>query len=189
MAELTKFLSGTHASLLDGKTILSGAKEINVTAWSYSSQTGAWTLTPSATGIPLESIVADSLTISQDDPEENNIECETSDAPIKSVVTQGAYHIEMTCADLQSDIMTTLLGYEEVTGGYLIAPTAKPDLYVAIEIVFDNKTLVCPKVNLASKLDVSSVKSETAKVTISGTLEEYEVTTGKKTPFFIFTRA
>lgn len=186
---LAKFLSGTHASILDGKVVLSGAKEINVTKWTYSSNT--WSLSPSSSGIPLESIVADSLTITQDDPEESTIECETSDAPIKSVVKQGKYTISMTCADIQKDILTNLLGYTAIasSGGtgsdYIIAPNGVTTQYVAIEIVFDTHTLVCPKVQLASKIDASSLKTETVKCTISGTMEEYEVAAGKKTPFFI----
>lgn len=197
---LTNFLSGAHSSIINGKLVLSNPTAINVTAWTESG--GSWSLNPAGTGIPLESIVRDSLTISQDDPEESTIDCETSDSPIKTVTKQGAWHIEMTCADLQPAIMTALMGYENVTstgetpdsgnGDYTIAPTTMPQKYVAIEIVFTDATLVCPKVQLTSKLDASSLSSETVKVTISGTLEEYEIPSGtpgtgsgKKTPFFI----
>lgn len=187
---LAKFLSGTHASLLDSKLVLSGATAINVTKWVYSGS--AWSLTASSSGIPLESIVADSLAISQDDPETSNIECETSDSPIKSVTKQGAWNITMTCADIQKDILTNLLGYQGITSSgsagsdYIIAPNSTLDSYVAIEILFgDTASLVCPKVHLTSKIDASNLKSETVKCTISGVLEEYEISSGKKTPFFI----
>lgn len=191
---LANFLSGTHASILDGKLVLSGATAINVTKWVYNGS--AWSLTTSSAGIPLESIVADSLAITQDDPETSTIDCETSDSPIKSVTRMGSYTITMTCADIQKDILTTLLGYEGITSGgsagsdYIIAPSSQKDNYVAIEILFgDQCSLVCPKVQLTSKIDASNLKSETVKCTISGTMEEYEIASGKKTPFFVNQKA
>lgn len=191
---LAKFLSGTHTSIINNKLVLSNPTDILVTEWNESG--GTWTLNTSSNGIPLESIVRDSLTISQDDPEETNIDCETSDSPIKTVTKQGAWHIEMTCADLQPEVMAALMGYQNLTiagetpssgnGDITVAPTKMPQKYVAIEIVFDDASLVCPKVQLTSKLDASSVSSETVKVTISGTLEDYTIgSSGVKTPFFI----
>lgn len=191
-------------SLTNTRIVLSNPSGINVTMWSNTG--GTWTLpTTNQINIPLENIVRDSLTISQDDPEESTIDCETSDSPIKTVTKQGAWHIEMTCADLQEEIVTNLLGYESITneggtptgtnpGDYLLAPTSTPDLYAAIEILFESqsRSLVCPRVKLTSKLDASSLSSETVKITISGTLEEYEIPSatpgtgsGKKGPFFI----
>lgn len=188
---LSPFLSGTHASIINNKLVLSNPTAINVTEWTYSG--GTWSLTTSATGIPVESIVRDSLTISQDDPETTTIDCETSDSPIKSVTKAGAWHIEMTCADLQASILKTLAGYSQcsatgTTGtDYTVAPTTMPQKYVAIEIVFGEiASFVCPKVQLTSKTDMSSLSSETGKIALSGTLEEYQIGESNiKTPFFI----
>ena len=191
---LSPFLSGTHASIINNKLVLSNPTAINVTKWTYSG--GAWSLTTSTTGIPLESIVRDSLSITQDDPEETTIDCETSDSPIKSVTKAGAWHIEMTCADLQASILKDLCGYQQcsttgTTGtDYTVAPQTMPQQYVAIEILFgDQASLVCPKVQLTSKLDASSISSETVKVTVSGVLEDYQIgSSDVKTPFFINTK-
>lgn len=187
---LSRFLSGTHVGTDTTKLVLSGVTKIIVTPWTYSAQTGAWTLTPSTAGIYLDNIIADTVTISQDDPSESSIDCETRDEPIKKVVTNGSYNIEMTSADIQKEILVKLFGYtEDSTNGRIYAPASYKEMYVAMELTFggegtETTSLVCPKVQISSKIDASSLKSETVKGTISGTLMSYAFD-NYSTPFFV----
>lgn len=193
MATISRYtVDASPDSLLSGKVVLSGAKQIVFTPFN---QAGT---APGSDSYFLESIIADTLSITQDDPETNSIECETSDTAIKTTVVEGSYNIEMTCADIQKDILEKLLGFGTSTsvapaGGtgtlnVAYAPESHSDRYCAIEIVFDDAILVCPKVNITSKIDISSVKTETCKATISGTMELYNIGTAGspiKTPFFV----
>lgn len=190
---LSRFLSGTHTSTDGTKKVLSGATKIIVTPWTYDATNG-WTLDPTSSGYTLDNIIADSVTISQDDPEENTIDCETRDEPIKKTVTNGNYNIEMTSADIQKAILVNLFGFtEDSTNGRVYAPNSYKEIYAAIEITFggentETDSLVCPKVQLSSKIDASSLKSETVKGTISGTCMSYTFGTGSSaysTPFFL----
>lgn len=143
----------------------------------------------------LESVVADTTTISQDDPETQTIDCETSDSPILETTKLGKYTIEMTSADIKASILTKCLGFTEGTstlGGEnsFFAPTAYKPIYAMLRIVMDKVMFVLPKVKLASKLDASSLKTDVAKGTISGTAFEIGVkvgnaTTAVKCPFLI----
>lgn len=188
---LNRFTQG-QATPLGTKLVLSGVNKIVITPFVGSA--------PGLNSYSLDSIIADSLTISQDDPETNSIECETSDTAIKTTVKEGSYHIEMTNADINKDILEECLGYTYSTSisqtgssgaslNVAYAPESRTDRYVTIEIVFENQAvLVCPKVNLASKIDISSVKSEVVKATISGEMEIYNIGTTNNpinTPFFV----
>lgn len=185
---LTRFITTTPTSLINGKLVLSGATKIILTPYS-NGEIGS-------TSYELESIVADSLAITQDDPETNSIDCETSDTPIKTTKKEGAYNISMTNVDIQKTILTSVFGFVEksITVGSgtvtaAVAPESDTDRYACIEIVFgDDAELVCPKVNLATKVDVSSVKRETVKCSIEGSCELATIGTGAaafKTPFFV----
>lgn len=190
MATFQRFLTGTHTSTDATKVVLSGATKIIFVPWTPNSSTGVLELDPSDNGFMLDNIIADSVTITQDDPTENTIDCETRDEPIKKVVTNGNFNIEMVSADIQEDILVNLFGYtKDATNGRIYAPAAYQEKFVAIEITFggensENISLVCPKVQISSKIDASSLKSETVKGTISGTLLSYNNGT-YSTPFFV----
>lgn len=194
MAAITKYTQGSPTAFDGNKTVLDGLEKIIFTPYVAGE--------PGNKSYLLESIVADSVSITQDDPSTNNIDCETSDTPIKTTTVQGGYTIEMVNADFRKDLLQKVLGYEAPSNitpmgsssgatamNIAIAPESTPTLYCCIELVFhEDAILVCPKVNLASKIDISSVKTETCKVTISGSLEAYNIGTPQSpinTPFFV----
>lgn len=192
MSGLSRFLSGSHTATDSSKVVLSGVTKIIFVPWTNSG--GTWSLTPSGAGYTLDNIVADSVSISQDDPEENTIDCETRDEPIKKTVVNGNFNIEMVSADIQEAILTNLFGYtKDATNGYIYAPSQYKEIFCAIEITFGGEgtetvSLVCPKVQLSSKIDASSLKTETVKGTISGTCMSYTIGSGSSaynTPFFV----
>lgn len=175
---------------LNNRLVLSGATKIIITPYVFSNN--AWSI--GSTSYYLDNILADSVAISQDDPEENTIDCETRDEPIKKTVVNGNFNIEMTSADIQKDIMVNCFGYTyDQTNGYIYAPANYKEIYAAIEVTFggentENASLVCPKVQLSSKIDASSLKTETVKGTISGTCMSVTIGEGNAaytTPFII----
>lgn len=147
------------------KRILSKATKITLNPWTDS------TTPPSAstTALTLDAIVADSTTITQEDPTTETIECETSDAPIVEVITAGKYTLEMTSADISDDVLTKALGWTAAGTDGIAAPASYVDKFAVVEITFSGSKIVLPKVQLSSKLDASSLKSNVVKGTISGT--------------------
>lgn len=57
----------------------------------------------------LEDVVEDTTSISQDDNDVNDIECETSDSPIISIVKLGKYQFTAEVADTQKDLLIALM--------------------------------------------------------------------------------
>lgn len=186
----TPFSPGSTPQTTDAtKLVLSGVTKILFTPYVLSQ--GAYSL--GSTTYQLDNIIADSAAITQDDPEENTIECETRDEPILKTVKNGAFNIEMTSADIQKDILINMFGYtEDTTNHYIYAPASYKEVYAAVEFIFgaagaEKASLVCPKVQLSSKIDASSLKSETVKGQITGTCISVAPAAGVsyKTPFFI----
>lgn len=187
----TRFTTNTATGTNASKLVLSGVTKILFTPYVQGAG-GAWSL--GSTTYQLDNIIADSVAISQDDPEENSIDCETRDEPIKKTVTNGNYNVEMVSADIQKDILVACFGFTyDGTNKYVHAPASYKECYAAIEFCFGGNSeyasLVCPKVQISSKIDASSLKSETVKGTISGTCMSQEITvssgTNYETPFFL----
>lgn len=141
------------------------------------------------TAYSLDNIVADSTSLTQDDPETTEIDCETRDEPIDTVTTLGSFQFTTTSADVQSDFLTNFLGFtEDSTTHILYAPSAYKDVYAEFRLIFgDNGSLVVPKVKLNSKIEATTLKTGMVQATISGTAFSVEKTTdtGKIfTPFY-----
>lgn len=136
----------------------------------------------------LESIIADTVAISQEDPETNTIDCETSDSPIIEATKLGKYTVEMSSADIKESILIKCLGFTGSNGVYA-APAAYKQIYAMIEVQMDGAEFVLPKVLMASKIDASSLKTDVAKGTISGSAFDAKVKVGsmesKTTPFLV----
>lgn len=164
------------------KKILSGAKKIRFTLWNE-----ADTALESDVMV-LDNVIADTVALTQDDPETNEIECETRDEPIYSATQLGDYTITMDSADVNGDILVKCMGFKEVDGAYF-APTSYVARYAQLEVEFDKDILVMPRVLMNSKFDASTLKTGSAKGTIAGTGYSCKVTpqgaeTAIETPFF-----
>lgn len=128
----------------------------------------------------LDNIIADSTSITQEDPEINDIDCETRDEPVFQNVSNGTKTFSAESGDIQEIILVNCMGYvKDNTNGNLYAPSKYKEIFAEIELVFGDKgSLVAPKVKLNSKIDVSSLKTSMVKGTIGGTLYTTQVMQG-----------
>lgn len=140
----------------------------------------------------LDNIVGDTVSITQEDPTTNEIECETRDEPLFENTTLGSYTVSMESADIQEIVLVNCMGFKkDSTNGNLYAPASYKELWAKIEVVFGEAgSLVCPKVKLRGNIDASSLKTGIVKGVISGTCYSTEVTEGDSstktiTPFYV----
>ena len=143
----------------------------------------------------LEDVVEDSTSISQDENETTDIECETSDSPIISIVKLGKWQLAAEIGDTQAELLKALCGFtEDTTGNRTLAPSIYKALYAKIDVVqvqSDGTTMkayVLPKVQLNSKLTIESLNSNLARIAFAGTAKDIALTVGGKTvrtPFYV----
>lgn len=150
--------------------------------------------TPLGDSYVLEDIVEDTTSMSQDDNETTDIECETSDTPIISIVTQGKYQFSAEVGDTQADLLKDLVGFTaDSTGKKVYAPAKYSKKYAKIDVVFEladgtYNAYVIPKLQLNSKLLIESLNSNLGRISLAGTATDVTVTAnGKKikTPFYV----
>lgn len=144
----------------------------------------------------LDSIVADSTSITQDDADRNEIGSETRDENLYEAITLGKYQFTCDNADWQEDLVINILGFTK-DGTTLYAPASYVERYAEIEIQFgDAKDLenyrgsvVLPKVLLSSSATMESLKTSLGTMTVSGTAYSQEFKgTGEKTiisPYYV----
>lgn len=178
-------MAATIKPTLSGAKKLKGVKQILVTPYTDSDGTEL-----GSTAYQLDNIVADSTSITQDDPETSEVDCETRDEPIDTVTTLGSYQFSTTSADVQKELVTNIMGFEEdTTSKILYAPSQYKDFYAEIRVVFSaGDALVLPKVKLNNKIEASSLKTGLVQATISGTGYSVEKTINSSpamTPFYI----
>lgn len=161
------------------KTIFTKACEILIAPWSESG--GDFTAPTANTAMELGSVIADSLTITQEDPETSDIDCETSDEPIYSVTTAGKYTVELNNASIDDEYLEKVMGWEK-EGTNLIAPKSYAARYIAIQVKFteNSKYLYLPKVLIAPKLVFESLSTNVAYGTLSGTASSATIGSGSK---------
>lgn len=152
--------------------------------------------TPSGDSFILEDVVAGSTSLSPDDNETTDIECETSDSPILSIVKLGKYQFSAEVGDTQKDLLVSLLGFKAGTTDTkkYFAPAQYKKSYAKIDVVFDDgesKTaFVLPKVQLNSKLMLESLNSNIGRISLAGTAYDANISDGESTvraPFYVDT--
>ena len=173
------------------KTIFTKAKEILIAPWTESE--GALVAPTTAGVIELTSVIADSLTITQEDPETTDIDCETSDEPIYSVTTAGKYTVELNNASIDDEYLEKVMGWEK-DGNNFVAPMSYAARYIAIQVGFteNSKYLYLPKVLIAPKLVFESLSTNIAYGTLSGTASSAKVGSGvsaKEAPIGVLSEA
>lgn len=144
----------------------------------------------------LDSIVADSTSITQDDADRNEIACETRDENLYESITLGKYQFTCENADWQEQLVTAILGFTK-EGDKLYAPSSYVERFAEIEIQFGDASdttnykgsVVLPKVLLTSAATMESLKTDLGKMTVSGTAysQEFTGTGGAKiiSPYYI----
>lgn len=147
----------------------------------------------------LSEVIRDTTSITQDDPEVQEIENEFGSAPILSNTQLGAYQFSAEVADMQATLLEKLCGYVKGTGtsgDRVFAPSTYTPIYAEIALAFktgDNKYIaaVLPKVQLNSKATFDSLSSNMGRITLAGTGQNIAMQKGDgetmDTPFYIDT--
>ena len=141
-----------------------------------------------ATGFSLDDVVADTTSITQDEPETNAVDCETRDEPIYENVTLGSYKFSCESGNIDKDILQYALGYKVSGEGSSLkayAPSSYSEKWAEVEVQFQNgSSLVLPKIKLSSNIDASSLKTGIVRGIIGGTAYS-TVVDGVETPFYV----
>ncbi len=150
---------------------------------------------PKGDSFILEDVVEDTTSISQDDNDTTDIECETSDSPIISIVKLGKWQLAAEIGDTQKALLAALCDFtDDATGKKTIAPSTYKAKYAKIDVVQAQpngttmEAYVLPKVQLNSKLTIESLNSNLAKIALAGTAKDIALTVGAKTvrtPFYV----
>ena len=173
-------------SKIGDNLILGGVTRIVFVPWVQTPETNVWA--KGTDGFALDDVVADTTSITQDDPETNAVDCETRDEPIYENVTLGSYNFSCESGKIDKDILQNALGYKISGEGSTLkayAPASYKELWAEVEVQFSNGTsLVLPKVKLNSKIDASSLKTGIVRGVIGGTAYSTNVD-GNDTPFYV----
>lgn len=169
-----------------GATAVKNIKPAYIVATVYSGGTGETDGEPKGDSFILEDVVEDTVSISQDDNETTDIDCETSDSPIVSIVKLGKWQVSAEVGDTQADLLKGLCGFKvDTTGKKNYAPSAYKKLYVKFDVVFEDangmKAFVVPKLQLNSKVTIESLNSNLGRITLAGTAHDISVTVGDET--------
>ena len=149
--------------------------------------------TKGSTTYMVEDVVRDSVTLTQEDNEENPVENEFSSTPIINNITAGSYTFTAEVGDLQGELAKALAGFDvDSTSGKIYAPSGYVEVFAEIALVFESGSsyiaAILPKVQLNSIVLIESLNSSIGKITINGTGYELEMTDGSNTyttPFII----
>lgn len=131
-----------------------------------------------STSYSLDNIVADTTSITQEEPTTNTVDCETRDEPIFENITLGRYTFSAESGDIQDIVLTNCFGFVKGESGSLYAPSTYKEIWTEIEVVFGDKgSLVCPKVKMSGNIDASSLKTGMVRGVISGSCYSVSITT------------
>lgn len=157
----------------------------------YSDPTGVifvpWTDgdTIGSTGYDVFSIVGDTFSVTQDDPDTTEIPHEFSDTPLDENTSMGTATLTMQCLDFDDDLLVELFGCTKTNVGttetpkYVISfPAEYKDLYCLVQLEFADKVVVFPKVKMNSKAVFENLRSDIARGELSGTLYNTDVKVG-----------
>ena len=148
---------------------------------------------PTGEAFILESVIRDTTAGSQDDNDTDDIECETSDSPIYTVVKKGAFKISMEIADTQTALLVALCDFvNDSTNNKVYAKAKYTAIYARISIVYELSdgtftAMVYPKVQLNSKLMLESLNSNLNRIQLAGTAKDITITvngTTYRVPFY-----
>lgn len=139
----------------------------------------------------LEEIERDTTSLSQDDNDTSNIECETSDTPIDTVVTLGKWQVSAECDNLNADLLVALCGFTKDTNGDAYAPGSYTDKFIQFDVVYKTGedaqgadklvAMRVPKLKLNAKVVFESLNSDLGNITIAGTAQNIKKTVNGKT--------
>ena len=158
----------TNDALDTGKVVLTNLKYMKVIP--YEDESGD---TLGDKSLTFDTLLADSVSVQQDDNTVNSRDSETKDEPALENTVLGSYQIAATSLDVQDKILKAMIGWTIGTTDTTVAyaPTAYKPLYCMIIFAFNstNKCFVAPKVKLNSKVVIASLKTSSGQIDIAGT--------------------
>ena len=173
-------------SKIGDNLILGGVTRIVFVPWVKTPETNVWS--KGTDGFALDDVVADTTSITQDEPETNAVDCETRDEPVHESTTIGIIKFSCESGNIDQDILQHALGYKvsgEGSAFKAYAPASYKELWAEIEVQFTNgSSLVLPKVKINSNIDASSLKTGIVRGIIGGTAYSTKVD-GNDTPFYV----
>ena len=132
------------------------------------------------------SIVGDTFSVTQDDPDTTEIPHEFSDTPLDENTSMGTATLTMQCLDFDDDLLVELFGCTKTTIGtgesakdVISFPAEYKDLYCLVQLEFADKVVVFPKVKMNSKAVFENLRSDIARGELSGTLYNTDVKLGE----------
>lgn len=136
----------------------------------------------------LQDVVRDSVSISQDEAEENAVENEFSSSPIVNNIVAGAYNFAANIGDMQADLLKAIMGFAvDSVSKKAYAPSGYTELFAKVELVFQvggtaakptYLAVVLPKVQLNASVTIESINSSVGTIAIAGVASETSVTDG-----------
>lgn len=136
-------------------------------------------------GYDVFSIVGDTFSVTQDDPDTTEIPHEFSDTPLDENTSMGTATLTMQCLDFDDDLLVELFGCTKTNVGteqtpkYVISfPAEYKDLYCLVQLEFADKVVVFPKVKMNSKAVFENLRSDIARGELTGTLYNTDVKLG-----------
>lgn len=133
-----------------------------------------------------DTLLADSVSLQQDENTINQRDCETKSEPAIKNVVLGSWQFAATSLDLRGEILANFGGWvagSTDTDVYL-APSAYKTLYAMAIMKFGSSDMcvVCPKIQIDARAVLASLKTSSSECAISGTAVEGELTvdSGKK---------
>lgn len=139
----------------------------------------------------LQDVVRDSVSINQDEAEENAVENEFSASPIINNIIAGKHKFAASIGDMQSALLKALMGYSvDAVSGKAYAPSGYVELFARIELVFQvgnnagtptYLAVVLPKVQLNAAATIESINSSVGSIAIAGVAFDVTITDGTNT--------
>lgn len=158
----------TNDALDSGKVLLTNLKYMKLIP--YTDENGE---TLGDKSFTFDTLLADSVSVEQDDNTVNSRDSETKDEPALENTVLGSYQIAATSLDVQDKILSAVMGW--VTGttdtDVSYAPTSYKPLWGMIIFAFNStdKCFVAPRVKLNTKIVISSLKTSSGELQIAGT--------------------
>lgn len=159
-------------TLDSGRIVFSNASHLYVTPYTAEDTIGTSTY-------DIRAIVADSISIEQDENTVNTKDWEFGSTPLFENIILGNFQFSATCIDFQNDILTELFGCTK-DGDVIMFPSQYDDLYAVVRITFkdSNKDVIIPKLKLNSRAVIGTLKTGSAEGMLTGTAYSTVVVSG-----------
>lgn len=119
----------------------------------------------------LDEMLADSVSLDQDDATVNDIENELKDEPILQIATLGQVKVSLSSVGIPNELLKDAFGYTIDDDGNAYRPSTYKSVWGKFEFAFDSSpdVIEIPRVMVNAKITGSSLKTSAVVGAISGT--------------------